>query len=301
MHVGSCLDGELVEKYYGGHANIFRAEHKGRAVAVKIRRLYQTSDFDKYLSEFCREAVTWRHLRHPNILPLLGVSLERRQFAMISEWMDSGNINEFVEGNEGVNRAQLLVDAATGLEYMHSLHMVHGDLKGANILIDNGFRACLADFGLSTIAGVEHRAATSLISVVSAVSLMSFTTGGTVRWMSPELLDPDRFGITDCRPTKQSDCYALGMVIYEVLRGNAPYWEITNENVVVNIIMNGGRPQKPEAAESLGFTKELWKIVEQCWSADASTRPDVRTVLSHLNHATWSWKRRQFIKKNICD
>jgi len=66
---------------------------------------------------------------------------------MICEWMDHGNINEFIERNEGVNRVQLvsdgalpcgnycnlliqLVDAANGLEYMHSLHMVHGDLKG---------------------------------------------------------------------------------------------------------------------------------------------------------------------------
>ena len=45
---------------------------------------------------------------------------------------------------------------------------------------------------------------------------MSFTGGGTLLWMSPELLDPVRFGITDSRPTKQSDCYALGMVVYEV-------------------------------------------------------------------------------------
>ena len=113
--------------------------------------------------------------------------------------------------------------------------MVHGDLKGvrfyqsldaqglidnqANILINKSFRACLADFGLSAIVGGERRAAasTSLISV--AESLMSFTAGGTTRWMSPELLAPDQFGITDDRPTKQSDCYALGMVIYEVCAG----------------------------------------------------------------------------------
>ena len=48
---------------------------------------------------------------------------------------------------------------------------------------------------------------------------MSFNSGGTARWMSPELLDPDRLGITDYRPTKQSDCYALGMVVYEVRAG----------------------------------------------------------------------------------
>ena len=88
----------------------------------------------------------------------------------------------------------------------------------ANILINEMFHACLGDFGLSTIVGVERRAAAnaSLISVASNTSLMSFTPGGTTRWMSPELLDPDQFGITDYRPTKQSDCYALGTVVYEV-------------------------------------------------------------------------------------
>ena len=50
---------------------------------------------------------------------------------------------------------------------------------------------------------------------------MSFTPGGTTRWMSPELLYPEKFGGSDGRPTKQSDCYALGMVVYEVLTGVA--------------------------------------------------------------------------------
>jgi hypothetical protein len=88
----------------------------------------------------------------------------------------------------------------------------------ANILINQSRRACLADFGLSTIVGTGYRASAnaSLISVASTSSLTSSTSGETTRWMSPELLDPGRFGITDYRPTKQSDCYALGMVVYEV-------------------------------------------------------------------------------------
>ena len=119
--------------------------------------------------------------------------------------------------------------------------MVHGDLKGvrfisskcntfilrpqpstkANILVNRDRRACIADFGLSTITGVATRAAAgaSQASLISNDTLMSFTGGGTRRWMSPELLDPERFGIPeseDNRPTRQSDCYALGMVIYEV-------------------------------------------------------------------------------------
>jgi serine/threonine protein kinase len=109
----------------------------------------------------------------------------------------------------------------------------------ANILINKHGRACLADFGLSTIAGIATRAAAgasqvSLISddplmsfnpkasrtsLISNDTLVSFTAGGTHRWMSPELLDPELFGIPKSegdRPTRQSDCYALGMVIYEV-------------------------------------------------------------------------------------
>ena len=86
----------------------------------------------------------------------------------------------------------------------------------ANILINKDRRACIADFGLTTVTGVMKPTRSSLMS---NDSLMSFTTGGTTRWMSPELLDPERFGIPeseDTRPTKQSDYYALGMVIYEV-------------------------------------------------------------------------------------
>ena len=89
----------------------------------------------------------------------------------------------------------------------------------ANILINRKGRACIADFGLSTITGVATAAGASRVSLISIDSLMSFTGGGTRRWMSPELLDPERFGMPeseDNRPTRQSDCYALGMVIYEV-------------------------------------------------------------------------------------
>ena len=143
---------------------------------------------------------------------------------------------------------------------------------------------------------------------------MSFTAGGTFPWMSPELLDPERFGASDDRPTKKSDSYALGMVVYEVrpgvsvptlgvfelticqvLSGNSPYWDVKNEGTLIYVIMEGYRPKKPDAAESLGFTNELWKTVQRCWLTEASARPDVKTILTHLNHATWSWERRRTV------
>jgi serine/threonine protein kinase len=134
-------------------------------------------------------------------------------------------------------RVVQLVDVANGLAYMHGLRVVHGDLKGvctfnastltyhsstkANVLINKDRRACLADFGLSTVTGVATHATAgaSRMSLLSNDTLMSFTAGGTRRWMSPELLNPEMFGVPQSegdRPTSRSDCYALGMVIYEV-------------------------------------------------------------------------------------
>ena len=92
-------------------------------------------------------------------------------------------------------------------------------------MINQDRRACVADFGLSTITGARTGSTAkdsdtaTLSSFLSNDTLMSFTPGGTTRWMSPELLDPERFGVPESesdRQTRQSDCYALGMVIYEV-------------------------------------------------------------------------------------
>ena len=124
------------------------------------------------------------------------------------------------------------------MRYLHDLQIVHGDLKGvcvpfilssrapdsfakANILIDMAKRARIADFGFVTVTGVptSEAARASMESLASIDSLMSFTSGGTYRWISPELLDPESFGEPQSegsRPTNQSDCYAFGMVIYEV-------------------------------------------------------------------------------------
>ena len=140
---------------------------------------------------------------------------------------------------------------------------------------------------------------------------MSFTAGGTYRWMSPELLDPERFGMPQSegnRPTRQSDCYALGMVVYEVsarvngchyrrqltrntqvLCGHRPYVEMQSDALVINAIVERVRPGKPEGATRLGFTQELWRTVELCWLEDRSARPGVEVILSCLKDATVFW------------
>ena len=60
------------------------------------------------MQRFCKEFVPWKALRHPNLLPLLGVIMTKTMFAMVSEWMPNGNINEFVTAHRDANRFELV-------------------------------------------------------------------------------------------------------------------------------------------------------------------------------------------------
>ena len=79
-----------------------------------------------------------------------------------------------------------------------------------------------------------------------------------------------------------------------MLCGHHPYVEIQSDIMVVNEILEGVRPKKPEEAKSLGFNDELWGTVELCWLEDRNARPVVEEILSSLNDATAFWHRRDF-------
>ena len=110
---------------------------------------------------------------------------------------------------------------------------------------------------------------------------MSFAQGGTIRWMSPELLDPERFGLRDSRPTMKSDCYALGMVMYEVFSGQKPFAQF-REPTVIRKVMEGERPERPQGSVGTRFADDMWRMVERCWESRPENRPDAKTVLRHL-------------------
>ncbi|KAF9642812.1 kinase-like protein [Thelephora ganbajun] len=280
VQIPLCYDQADTPLYHGGYAEVWKGRHQEREVAVKVLKVYSTSDFDQITRRFCKEVMAWKSLCHPNVLPLLGVTMGNRRFAMASEWMVNGNINEFVKVQRDANRFELLAEVAQGLMYMHGEGVIHGDLKGVNILIDKHGHACLADFGLVTIVSDSAYPTTSTPS----------TTAGTIRWMSPELLDPNRFGFEDCQPTKESDCYALGMVILEVLSGQVPFTRDCSDLMVMKKVIEGEHPGGPSGAEGAWFTDGLWGMLERCWSAQPTDRLAIEAVLEHLEQASTTWQ-----------
>ena len=106
--------------------------------------------------------------------------------------------------------------------------------------------------------------------------------------MSPELLDPEKFGLKDGRQTKHSDCYALGMVIYEVLSGRIPFYGRHDYAVVVGVL-KGERPGKPRGEGGTRFTGDIWDTLECCWKSSPGDRPSIKDVLRCLEKVSISW------------
>jgi serine/threonine protein kinase len=141
-------------------------------------------------------------------------------------------------------------------------------------MVDDMGRAVLADFSL--IAFVQDQPS----------FLLSWIDGGAVRWMSPELLSPEQFGLEKGRPTKRSDCYALGMVVYEILSGCTPF-ATSDSLAVLRRVLNGERPGRPQGEAGELFTDDIWDVVEQCWRTEPRMRASAKNVLRCLegNHS----------------
>ena len=99
--------------------------------------------------------------------------------------------------------------------------------------------------------------------------------------MSPELLYPERFNSKHGRPTKESDCYALGMVVYEVLSGQKPFGAVKS-SVVIYKVVDGQRPERLQGKGGKLFTDAVWEVLESCWKPQPSERKSAKAVLLGL-------------------
>lgn len=153
----------------------------------------------------------------------------------------------------------------------------------------------LADFGLTTII---------LNPDVSHATTTSDGMKGTVPWMAPELLYPEKFGSTYSKLTKASDVYALGMVILEVgdvlHRGfwftkrpqvltGAPPWTGLRPEAILYKVVNGDRPERPPNSHNIGLRDNVWNLLRECWLQSAVHRPQVSVVVKFLNEASSHW------------
>ncbi|KAJ6459552.1 kinase-like domain-containing protein, partial [Mycena sanguinolenta] len=249
----------------GAYGDIYRASYDNQIVALKHMRavhLLRGSDLRRIRLRFCREALVWTQLHHPNILPCFGIDGDSfpSSLCMVSPWMEHGTVLNYLNehGRDIVDK--FLYEIAQGLEYLHSCNIVHGDLRGTNILINADWSACLADFGLSIFS--------------DSTSSMTSNRGGSLYWMAPELLDPDRLQDKFLR-TPASDIYAFGCVCFELYTGRPPFANFPEPGALMKIL-KGERPERPSGLPVM--TDSFWQHVTTYWTDNPSARPETKIV-----------------------
>ena len=119
--------------------------------------------------------------------------------------------------------------------------------------------------------------------------VMSLPLIDKFRWMSPEFLKSVTSNPAESRPTKESDCYSLGMAIYEVLSGQVPFFSYDSAEVA-EIVLRGERPKRPQGNGGKHFTDEIWELLDCCWKEHPGSRLNAKDVYIRLEETpSLSW------------
>uniref|UniRef100_A0A0E0IR94 Protein kinase domain-containing protein n=1 Tax=Oryza nivara TaxID=4536 RepID=A0A0E0IR94_ORYNI len=262
---------ELRELGSGTFGTVYHGKWKGSDVAIKrIKKSCftgQSSELERLANEFWREAEILSKLHHPNVVAFYGVVKDGPggTLATVTEFMVNGSLRHVLQRKDKYldRRKRLIIamDAAFGLEYLHSKNIVHFDLKCDNLLVnlkDQSRPICkVGDFGLSKI---------------KRNTLVSGGVRGTLPWMAPELLNGSSNKVSE-----KVDVFSFGIVMWEILTGEEPYANMHYGAIIGGIVNNTLRPPVPVSCDP-----EWRRLMEQCWAPDPSQRPAFTEIAGRL-------------------
>ncbi|KAG8724793.1 hypothetical protein FRC09_014215 [Ceratobasidium sp. 395] len=282
----------------GGFGDIYQGRLKnGTHVAIKtIRKYTDSSEQNQEIFKVSRrasrslapvlnqkqhaahEVYAWSKCKHPNVQPLLGLVMFRGLIGMIAQWESNGTLPQYLERHADADRCIISAQVAEGLSYLlfdgnnSASFQVHGDLKGANVLISQDGIPQLADFGNARLQ--EYSLKFTKTSTKEALSS---------RWAAPELFEGESCSYA-------TDVYALGMFYLDDLRlvlaqqeaitGDIPWTGKSERAVMFAITIKRTCPERPETY--IPSTSEqgdsLWSLLKLCWEFEPEERPSAAKV-----------------------
>lgn len=210
MLIGKRISGryKLLEMIGGGGmSNVYLAHDMilDRDVAIKVLR-YDFSNEEELHRRFQREALSATSLTHPHIVNIYDVGEDDDIHYIVMEYVKGETLKEYILLNAPVSptkSVKIMKQLTSAISTAHNNHIIHRDIKPQNILLDEEENVKVTDFGIAM--------ALSATSYTQTNSVL-----GTVHYLSPEQA---RGGTA----TKQSDIYALGIVLFELLTGQLPF------------------------------------------------------------------------------
>jgi serine/threonine protein kinase len=235
-------------------------------MACKMITTNSGAEHVKAASMLLKEVKALAEVHHPNIVRLMGVCVDPDHLCILLEYAQRGNLRQVLEDNPDLplwRRFQLLHGAALGLAALHA-HLprpiLHGDIKTVNLLVTIDWICKHADFGMVTGLGTLPTAT------------RGGGGGGTLQFTAPEVLNKEPYSLA-------AEIYAMGMVMFEVTTGIAP-WDGCSQVEIMMSVIRGERPPIPAGCHPF-----LAAIITSCWAQDPVDRPSSAALATTFSGA----------------
>ncbi|XP_010011501.1 PREDICTED: ephrin type-A receptor 6-like, partial [Nestor notabilis] len=195
-----------------------------------------------------------------------------RPVMIVVEYMENGSLDSFLRKHDGhftvIQLVGMLRGIASGMKYLSDMGYVHRDLAARNILVNSNLMCKVSDFGLSRVLEDDPEAA-----YTTSPTFCSCSLGGKIpiRWTAPEAIAYRKF-------SSASDAWSYGIVMWEVMSyGERPYWEMSNQDVILSI-EEGYRLPAP-----MGCPASLHQLMLHCWQKERNHRPKFSDIVNFLD------------------
>lgn len=282
----------------GSYGNVYLATLYGqhRVAVKKLKRMLVELD-EFAIQDFEQEVRLLRSLRHRHIVFFYGTGVFESEEVpfLVTEYLGNGSLYDVLHSPDRQSerdnislkqRIGFALDTSKGMAFLHDLDppRIHRDLKSPNVLVSETWVCKVTDFGTAKLFGqLTSDAESDVSSNVRTRSNRSHNSNeapgamtqglGTLLWSAPEVVDGQPYGLS-------ADVYSFAIVLYELLTLQLPFHDVNTTWRIMEMVVNGQRPQIDVAASSLAAEASV--LMQECWSQDPDGRPLFTMIVERL-------------------